>query len=119
MLRPMMYNFKIWRAGKSPVTLHHICASDVEALEWIGHQAHTRDWGVPCLDWELSDMTTTPIDQIYEHDGDKVGYLCEIVEELFARETLCNCPNTELRHLSYINLCDMAIELLESLKKEK
>ena len=115
--KPMMYNFEIWRAGKKPVTLYRLCADEDAALTWIGHQAHARDWGVPNLDWQLSSMTTTPISEVYEHEGDQVGYLCEITEELFAREMSNNCPNTELRGLSWINLCDMAIELLEALKK--
>jgi hypothetical protein len=75
------------------------------------------DWGEKDIDWDIQSITSRPLSQAYEHDVDKVGYLCEIVEELFARETTANCPNTEFRGLTWTDLCDAAIEILEGLKE--
>jgi hypothetical protein len=52
----------------------------------------------------------------FEHIDDKVGYLCELTEELFAREVTNNCPNSSLRGVSWNELCSEAIEILEELK---
>ena len=113
---PKQYCFTIWRVGKTPTKYYNICQDDIQALAWIGTQARIGDWGEPDVDWEIQSMTNRPITEVYEHDGDKAGYLCEIVEEIFARECSNNCPNTELRGLSYVDLCEAAIEILEHLK---
>lgn len=113
---PKQYIFNVWRAGKKATTVYNICHNDEQALSWIHAQAKLWEWGEHGLDWTVG-ISSRPLSQVYEHDSDKVGYLCEIVEELFARETLCNCPNTELRNLSWVDLCDAAIEMLEELKK--
>lgn len=113
---PKQYIFNVWRAGKKACTYYHICSSDAAALTWINHTATENNWGEHGLDWTVC-TNSRPLSQVYEHDSDKVGYLCEIVEELFARETSANCPNTEFRCLSWVDLCDAAIEMLEELKK--
>lgn len=113
---PKQYAFKIWRAGKY-CTYYNICHDEAAAIDWIETQARMWDWGEKDIDWDIQSITSRPLSQVYEHDGDKVGYLCEIVEELFARETTANCPNTELRGLTWTDLCDAAIEILEGLKK--
>lgn len=113
---PKQYAFEIWRAGKQPCTYYNICADETAALAWIGTQARMWGFGEPGLDWEIKSLTSRPLSQVYKHDGDKAGYLCEIVEEIFARECFNNCPNTEFRGLSYTELCEAAIEILEALK---
>lgn len=115
---PKQYAFKIWRAGKTPCTYYNICASDEAANAWINTQAKMWEWGEYSLDWEIQSITSRPLSEVYEYYGDKVGYLCEITEELFARETSNNCPNTEFRGLSWNDLCEAAIEILEVLKGE-
>lgn len=111
---PKQYAFEIWRAGKKPCTYYNICANEIAAIAWINEKG--KEWGEPCLDWEIKSITSRPLSQVYDHDGDKAGYLCEIVEEIFARETSNNCPNTAFRGLSYVDLCEAAIEILEYLK---
>ena len=113
---PKQYAFTIWRAGKQPCTYYNICHDDEQALAWITAQAKHLEWGKHGLDWTVG-ITSRPLTEVYEHHSDKVGYLCEIVEELFAREVSNNCPNTSLRGLSWNDLCDAAIEMLEELKK--
>lgn len=113
---PKQYCFEIWRAGKTVTKYYNICQDDIQALAWIGTQARIGGWGEPDVDWEIQSMTNRPIVEVYEHDGDKAGYLCEIVEEIFARKCSNNCPNTEFRGLSYADLCEAAIEILEYLK---
>ena len=113
---PKQYCFEIWRAGKTVTKYYNICQDDIQALAWIGTQARIGGWGEPDVDWEIQSMTNRPIIEVYKHDGDKAGYLCEIVEEIFARECSNNCPNAELRGLSYVDLCEAAIEILEYLK---
>lgn len=113
---PKQYCFEIWRAGKRPCTYYNICSSAEQAMKWINHIAEIDNWGIKDLDWEIISSDARPFSQVYEHDSDKVGYLCEVVEELFAREYSNNCPNTELRNLSWNDLCDGAIEILQSLK---
>lgn len=113
---PKQYIFNVWRAGKKATTVYNICHSDEAALTWITTQAKLWEWGEHGLDWTVC-INSRPLSQVYEHDSDKVGYLCEIVEELFARETTSNCPNTQFRGLSWTDLCDAAIEMLEELKK--
>lgn len=111
---PKQYAFEIWRAGKKPCTYYNICADETAAMVWIN--AKGKEWGEPCLDWGITSFTSRHLSEVYEHDGDKAGYLCEIVEEIFARECFNNCPNTEFRGLSYVDLCEAAIEILEALK---
>lgn len=113
---PKQYCFEIWRAGKTVTKYYNICQDDIQALAWIGTQARIGGWGEPDVDWEIQSMTNRPIVEVYEHDGDKAGYLCEIVKEIFARECSNSCPNTEFRGLSYVDLCEAAIEILEYLK---
>ena len=115
---PKQYACKIWRAGKY-WTYYVICHDEAAAIAWIETQAHMRDWGEKDIDWDIQSSTSRPLSQVYEHDGDRVGYLCELTEELFARETTCNCPNCEFRGLSWDDLCDAAIEILEALKGTK
>lgn len=112
---PKQYCFEIWRAGKAKTKYYNICHDDEQALAWITAQAKYWEWGEHGLDWTVG-ITSRPLTEVYEHDGDKAGYLCEIVEEIFARECSNNCPNTEFRGLSYIDLCEAAIEILEYLK---
>ena len=114
---PKQYAFTIWRAGKQPCTYYNICHDDISAQTWIISQALMWGWGEQNLDWEIQSITSRPLSQVYEHHSDKVGYLCEIVEEIFAREISNNCPNTELRGLTWTDLCDAAIEMLEGLKE--
>lgn len=52
----------------------------------------------------------------FETNDDKVGYLLELVEELFAREVTNNCPNSSLRGITWDELCDASIQLLKELK---
>ena len=112
---PKQYCFEVWRAGKAKTKYYNICHDDEQALAWITAQAKHWEWGEHGLDWTAG-ITSRPLTEVYEHDGDKAGYLCEIVEEIFARECSNNCPNTEFRGLSYIDLCEAAIEILEYLK---
>ena len=112
---PKQYAFKIWRAGKY-CTYYNICHDEAAAVAWIETQANMWDWGEKDIDWDIQSITSRPLSQVYEHNGDKAGYLCEIMEEIFARECSNNCPNTEFRGLSYVDLCEAAIEILESLK---
>lgn len=114
---PKQYAFTIWRAGKSPYTYYNICHDEESAKAWMIGQGKYWGFGEYGLDWKIQSMTSRPLSQVYEHEADKIGYLCEITEELFARETTANCPNTELRGLSWVDLCDAAIEILEALKK--
>ena len=116
---PKQYCFEIWRAGKTTTKYYNICSDEAQALSWIGTQAHMWGWGEAGLDWEIKSLTSRPISKVYEHDGDKVGYLCELTEELFAREFSNNCPNTEFRGLSWDDLCEAVIEIAEALKERK
>ena len=113
---PKQYAFEIWRAGKKPCIYYNICTDDEAAKTWFATQSKLWEFGELGLDWEIQSITSRPLSQVYEHDGDKAGYLCEIVEEIFARECSNNCPNTEFRGLSYVDLCEAAIEILEALK---
>ena len=115
---PKQYIFKVERGSHKSCTLYHICGDDIKALAWINEQAKIKDWGEHGFNWTVG-ISSRPLSQVYDHDGDKAGYLCEIVEEIFARETSNNCPNTEFRELSYVDLCEAAIELLEALKGEE
>jgi len=114
---PKQYAFEIWRAGKKPCTYYNICADDEAAKTWITVQGKLWGFGELGLDWEIKSITSRLLSQVYDHDGDKAGYLCELVEEIFARETSNNCPNTAFRGLSYIDLCEAAIEILEALER--
>ena len=112
---PKQYCFEVWRAGKAKTKYYNICHDDEQALAWITAQAKHWEWEEHGLDWTVG-ITSRPLTEVYEHDGDKAGYLCEIVEEIFTRECSNNCPNTEFRGLSYVDLCEAAIEILEYLK---
>ena len=114
---PKQYSFTIWRAGKRPCTYYNICSNAEKAMKWINHIAEIDNWGIKDLDWEIISSDARPVSEVYDDIGDKVGYLCELTEELFAREISNNCPNTELRGLTWADLCDAAIEILEELKK--
>lgn len=116
---PKQYSFTIWRPGKRPCTYYNICPNAEKAMKWINHVAEIDNWDVKDLDWEIISSDARPLSQVYEHDSDKVGYLCEITEELFAREMSANCPNTELRDFSWTELCEVAIGILKILKGEK
>lgn len=112
---PKQYIFNVWRAGKKACTYYYICSSDAAALTWINNVATENNWGEYGLDWTVC-TNSRPVSEIYDHRSDKVGYLCELTEELFARETSNNCPNTELHGLTWTDLCNAAIEILEGLK---
>lgn len=114
---PKQYAFTIWRAGKKPCTYYNVCHDEESAMAWMVGQGKYWGFGELGLDWEIQSVTSRSLSQVYAHDSDKVSYLCDIVEELFAREVTANCPNTELRGLSWTDLCDVAIEMLEELKK--
>lgn len=114
---PKVYGFEIKRAGRT-ATYHNICHSDEAAFDWIKAQARLWDWGELGDDWRIKSWFTRPLNEVYELDADKTGYLCEIAEELFARETSNNCPNTAFRGLSWNDLCEAGIEILEALKGE-
>lgn len=43
--------------------------------------------------------------------------LYAIIYEISARELTSNCPDEKLRHISYCTLCEMAIEILQTLEK--
>ncbi len=116
---PKQYCFKIWRAGKVVTEYYKICHDEIQALSWIGTKARAEGWGEAGLDWEIQSMTDRSIVDVYEHDWDKSGFLSEIVEEINAREVSVNYgTNAELRGLSYVDLCEAAIEILEYLKGE-
>lgn len=112
---PKQYIFKVERGGHEPCTLYNICHDDIQALAWIETQAKMWGWGEHGFNWTVG-ISSRPLSEVYELDADKTGYLCEIAEELFARETSNNCPNTALRGLSWNDLCEAAIEILEALK---
>ena len=113
---PKQYIFNVWRAGKKATTVYNICQDDERALVWIITQAKLWEWGEHGLDWTVC-INSCPLNEIYDNDGDKIGFLCELTEELFARELSNNCPNTSLRALNWTDLCDTAIAILEDLKK--
>ena len=53
-------------------------------------------------------------------DFEKIAWdLAEIANELWAREASNNCPNTDLRGISWNELCNKAILLAAKLKKPK
>lgn len=112
---PKQYIFNVRRAGKKACTYYHICSNDAAAVTWINHTATENNWGEHGLDWTVC-TNSRPLSQVYKHDSDKAGYLCEIVEEIFARECSSNYPNAEFHGLSYVDLCEAAIEILECLK---
>lgn len=112
---PRQYAFEIKRAGRT-ATYHNICASDEAAFAWLKTQARFWGWGELGSDWRIKSWFSRPLNEVYEHESDRVGYLCELTEELFAREVSNNCPNTEFRGLSWNDLCEAAIEILEALK---
>ena len=113
---PKQYCFTIWRAGKNALTFYKIAENEEQALLWMNNTAKNREFGEAGLDWEIKSLTSRPITEVYSDFGDKVGYLCELTEELFAREISNNCPNTELRELSWNGLCDAIIEMATALK---
>ena len=45
--------------------------------------------------------------------------LAEIANELWAREASNNCPNSDLRNMSWDDLCNRAILLAAKIKKPK
>ena len=53
-------------------------------------------------------------------DFEKIAWdLAEIANELWAREASNNCPNTDLRGISWNELCNKAILLAAKLKTPK
>ena len=52
----------------------------------------------------------------WDHIGDKIGYVCDLIEELLAREITNNCIHKDLTDVSWEELCEGAIELLEEIK---
>lgn len=115
-MTPKQYIFEIHRVGKPSLTLYKVSSNDGYALRWLFDEAQIRNWGELDVDWEIHSITSRSLSEVYEHNSDKVGYLCELTEELFAREVSNNCPNTELRGLTWNGLCDAAIEMLNGLK---
>ena len=112
---PKQYIFEVRRAGKKTAKVYNICHDDESAITWLKTQARLWDWGEHGIDYTVG-ISSRPLNEVYPTDADRVGYLCEITEELFAREISNNCPNTSLRGLSYVDLCEAAIEILECLK---
>ena len=112
---PKQYTFEVRRPGKKTVKVYNICHDDEAAIAWLKTQARLWDWGEHGIDYTVR-ISSRPLSEIHETDADRVGYLCEITEEIFAREISNNCPNTSLRELSWNDLCQTAIEILESLK---
>lgn len=113
---PKQYAFTIWRAGKKSCTYYNICSNEEIAKKWMLTQGKIWEFGELGVDWEIQSITSRPLTEVYDNDGDRVGYLCELVEELFAREVSNNCPNTELRGLNWNDLCDGIIEIAQALK---
>lgn len=113
---PKQYCFEIWCEGKPPVKLYKISDSEGLAIQWLMGEGRSRNWGVLDENWTIKSINSRSLSEVYEHSSDKVGYLCELTEELFARDYSNNCPNTDLRDLSWNDLCDGAIEILQSLK---
>ena len=53
-------------------------------------------------------------------DYEKIAFdLAKIANELWAREASNNCPNTDLRGISWDGLCNRAIRLAAQLKTQK
>lgn len=52
----------------------------------------------------------------WDHLGDKIGYVLDMVEELHAREISNNCIHEDFTTVSWEELCESAIELLEEIK---
>ena len=52
----------------------------------------------------------------WDHLGDKIGYVLDMVEELHAREISNNCIHEDFTAVSWEELCEDAIELLEEIK---
>lgn len=113
---PKQYAFTIWRAGKKSCTYYTICSNEEIAKKWMLTQSKIWEFGELGIDWEIQSITSRPLTEVYDNDGDRVGYLCELAEELFAREVSNNCPNTELRGLNWNDLCDGIIEIAQALK---
>ena len=116
---PKQYIFEIWSDGKPPIKLYKTSSDEGRAIRWLMGEGRLRNWGQLDRDWQIKSINSRSLSEVYEHSSDKVGYLCEITEELFAREYSNNCPNTDLRDLSWNDLCDGAIEILEALKGRK
>ena len=114
---PRQQSFNVRRDGKKPCTYYHICPNDKAAYKWIRALAEEEGWGECGVEW-VTDIWSRPLSQVYDHLGDRVGYLNEITEELYAREISNNYSNTSLYELSWNDLCEAAIEILESLKGE-
>lgn len=113
---PKQFIFEISINEKPPVKLYRISPNEGCAVRWLINESHIRGWGELDKDWQIKSIDSRSLSAVYEHDSDKVGYLCELTEELFARDCGNNCPNTDLRDLSWNDLCNGAIELLQSLK---
>lgn len=52
----------------------------------------------------------------WDHLEDKIGYVLDMVEELHAREISNNCIHEDFTVVSWEELCETAIELLEEIK---
>ena len=52
----------------------------------------------------------------WEHLSDKIGYVLDMVEELHARELSNNCIHSDFFDLSWEELCNAAMEMLEEIK---
>ena len=115
---PRQYSFNVRRDGKKPCTYYHICPNDKAAYKWIRALAKEEGWGECGVEW-VTDIWSRPLSQVYDHLGDRVGYLNEISEELFVRETSGKpAYDSQFVELSWNDLCEAAIEILESLKGE-
>ena len=56
------------------------------------------------------------VKQDREHLSDKIGYVLDMVEELHARELSNNCIHSDFFDLSWEELCNTAMEMLEEIK---
>lgn len=100
------YEFTILKSDGEQLTVQNLCRDDKSARTWMETQGAIW-WG---SDFEIRSMTTRPTDTTFA-----ALQLCEIAEELYAREATNNCPNSDLRRYSWTQLCLAAKEILEVL----
>lgn len=75
-----------------------------------------RDVGIEVLD--DGDDGGVTLKEIIEARYETLAYkLCDIAEELYARETTSNCIIGNLQGISWNDLCDRGIEILTKLKE--
>ena len=52
----------------------------------------------------------------WDHLSDKIGYVLDMVEELHARDISNNCIHRDFHDVSWEELCDAVMEMLEEIK---